>query len=163
MFESINNWIISILSLGIITVFIELIMPNGKNKKYVYVLIGLLTIVTIIDPVISYVSNGEFSTVLEKSFEGFSVTASSDKDLVNDNIVKDRVITSMKNDIKDRLNNKVKDIYILMTDEYETQKISITLDEREGEIDIDSLDEIVDSIIKEYEIDYSQIEIIKEN
>lgn len=161
MFENINNWIVSILNLGIITAFIELIMPNNKNKKYIYILIGLLAIVTIIDPVISYVTNENFASALEESFEGFSVSASSDVVVSSDDIVKEQVLTSMKLDINEKFDNTLKDVYIIMTDEYETEKISIVLDEKE-EIDIDSLNEIVDSIILEYEIDYSKIEVIKE-
>lgn len=161
MFENINNWIVSILNLGIITAFIELIMPNNKNKKYIYILIGLLAIVTIIDPVISYVTNENFASALEESFEGFSVSASSDVVVSSDDIVKEQVLTAMKLDINEKFDNTLKDVYIIMTDEYETEKISIVLDEKE-EIDIDSLNEIVDSIILEYEIDYSKIEVIKE-
>lgn len=161
MINDINNWIISILSLGIIITFIELILPKGKNRKYIYVLIGLLTIITIINPVIKYVTDVDFDKDINKAFEEFTITTSSNYDKVN--LVKDEFKNNLENDIKSKFlksNIIIKDVFINCSDEYVIEKISIYVTKEESKM-VD-INEVIDQIIEEYKIEYSRIEVVRE-
>ena len=161
MLNNINNWVISILSLGIIITFIELIMPKGKNRKYIYVLIGLLTIVTILSPAIKYITNDEFENNITEAFEEFTVTTSSNYDNVN--LVKEQFENNLKDDIISRFKSikiKVNNIFIKVSEEYVIEYININIDKKEESM-LD-INKIIDDIVSEYEIEYSNIEVIEE-
>ena len=161
MIDNINNWVISILSLGIIITFTELIMPKGKNKKYIYVLIGLLTIVTILSPVLKYITNNEFENNITQAFEEFTITTSSNYD--SGNLVKLQFEKKIKDDIINRFkikNVKVNNIYLKISDEYIIEHINININKKE-EVMLD-INKIIDDIVSEYNIEYADIELIEE-
>ena len=161
MLNNINNWVISVLSLGIIITFIELIMPKGKNRKYIYVLIGLLTIVTILNPAIKFITNNEFENNISEIFEEYTISTSTNYDNVD--LVKNQFENTIKNDIVNRFKSKdikVKNVYLKVSDEYLIENITINiLKKEESMLDINK---IIDDIVKEYDIEYSDIEIIEE-
>lgn len=45
MIENFRDWINALLCLGIFTTLIQLIMPKNNIRKYIYSLIGIVTIV----------------------------------------------------------------------------------------------------------------------
>lgn len=56
--ELVRNWIITIVSVIIFVTFIEIIIPDGKSKKYINVVIGLLIIVVILSPLLHIFREG---------------------------------------------------------------------------------------------------------
>ena len=59
MLDTFRNWINMILALGILFTVIRIIVPNTKLKKYIYSLMGIVTIIVILSPVINLVKNGD--------------------------------------------------------------------------------------------------------
>lgn len=57
MINIINTWTQRIVVVVIICTIIEMILPEGKNKKYVKTIIGIYVIFTIISPIISKLNN----------------------------------------------------------------------------------------------------------
>ena len=56
MIEWISRWAEQIVVAVIIATVIEMILPNGNNKKYVKVVIGIYILFTIISPIITKIS-----------------------------------------------------------------------------------------------------------
>lgn len=51
MIENISSWAEQIIVAVIIATLIEMILPNGNNKKYVKAVIGVYILFTIISPI----------------------------------------------------------------------------------------------------------------
>ncbi|MDR5658195.1 stage III sporulation protein AF [Serpentinicella sp. ANB-PHB4] len=107
--EFLRNWIITIISVIIFVTFIEIIIPNNKNKKYINVVVGLLIIVVILNPVMHIYNRGlNFSdTVVQASNELETITThsrvknlESNQDQLIIDIYKSNLIEQMKNRIK---------------------------------------------------------------
>jgi stage III sporulation protein AF len=54
----IKDWIINIIALVLFIVLIEMIIPNGKTRKYVNLVTGFILIIVIINPIIKQFKNG---------------------------------------------------------------------------------------------------------
>lgn len=67
--EVIKNWVVTIMSVIIFITFVEIIIPSGKSKKYINVVVGLLIIVVILNPLLHIFREGvNFSdTVVQAS------------------------------------------------------------------------------------------------
>ena len=57
MINTINIWAQRIIIAVIICTIIEMILPEGNNKKYIKTIIGIYVIFTIISPIISNLNN----------------------------------------------------------------------------------------------------------
>ena len=67
MVEIINSWAQKIIIVIIICTIIEMILPEGKNKKYIKTVIGIYVVFTIISPIISNINTNTLN--LSKHFE----------------------------------------------------------------------------------------------
>lgn len=59
MVEAINSWAQRIIIVIIICTVIEMILPEGKNKKYIKTVIGIYVVFTIISPIITNLNNDQ--------------------------------------------------------------------------------------------------------
>lgn len=59
MVEAINSWAQKIIIVIIICTIIEMILPEGKNKKYIKTVIGIYVVFTIISPIITNLNNDQ--------------------------------------------------------------------------------------------------------
>ena len=50
MLEFIREYAVSIMTVSVLTVLLENILPNDSNKKYIHVVIGLLMMLVILNP-----------------------------------------------------------------------------------------------------------------
>ncbi len=160
MEKEIQNFIISILSLGIITAFIELILPAGKNKKYIYILIGLLAIVTVLSPIINLITNFEFEYDFTSMLQSID-TRQTLNSIDSTDLIKNQFIYTLKEDIDVKLKDKkvlVNEIDILVDEEYNIKKIYIEIAKTES---IANINEVVEYINTEYDISYSSIEVVE--
>ena len=106
MLDTFRNWINMILALGILFTVIRIIVPNTKLKKYIYSLMGIVTIIVILSPVINLIKNGD----LENSFKNIFLNMASAETLnteytnlsnyedVNKNNVKENFKLNVEND-----------------------------------------------------------------
>lgn len=162
MLDVFKNWISSILAIGILFTIIRIILPNSHFKKYIYSLIGIVTVIVIIGPVISAIKSTDIDNmkniILNATNLGSSevnYTNLSNYENVNENNVKKNFISSMENDIKEKLSKNIDnnvDVNIEITDTYNIEKINITL---YGETSFD----ILSFISEEYDIGKDKINL----
>ena len=162
MLDVFKNWISSILAIGIVFTIIRIILPNSHFKKYIYSLIGIVTIIVIISPVISAVKSTNFDNIKDIVLNATNIDSSdvnytnlSNYEDVNENNVKKNFITSVENDIKEKLSSNIDnnvDVNIEITDTYNIEKINITL---YGETSFD----ILSFISEEYDIGKDKINL----
>lgn len=176
MIQTFKIWISALLCLGIFVTFLELIIPNSKFKKYIYVLIGIITVITIVSPLINAYKNDQISSSLNEVTKAMS-NSFSESELPVDNskvqsdqqqLVKQQFIDSIKKDVTDKLTLRginVEDVKVIINDSndsYDIQKITITIKKIDSsKSSIDSVNKVVDYVNQEYDIEYSKIFVIE--
>lgn len=110
--EWMSGWIQGIIIAVIISTIIEMILPEGTSKKYIKVVIGVYILFSIVSPVISKVTGNEFRVSdildLQKYMEKSKESSSIQNQLTNQNQsqIKDIYLSSIKSDIKQKIENK---------------------------------------------------------
>lgn len=96
MINFLKTWCENIVVVLIISVIIEMILPEGKNKKYVQVIIGIYIIFTILNPILTNINikNIDLKEVL-KMEDTRQVSAENNKDEI-----RKIYIDAIKRDIK---------------------------------------------------------------
>ncbi len=172
MIDIFKNWISMMLCLGIFITFVQLIIPKTNLKKYIYSLIGIVTIITIISPIIDVMKNKEIEESVSQVIANISDESNiNESDLdkyknANEDAVRIGFVEGMKSDVTAKLEEKgitVQDIEIFVTDQYNIEKMEVKI----GKIDeekssINSVNEVVKYINNVYELDYSKISVIEE-
>lgn len=103
MIKFINSWAQGIILAVIIATIIEIIIPEGKNKKYVKTVIGLYILFTIIYPLITKISNNKFNfdSIIAKTSKEVSMYDSKVANSIETN-------TYIENTYKNNLKEKIK-------------------------------------------------------
>lgn len=168
MIKAFKIWISSLLCLGIFVTFIELVMPNSKFKKYIYSLVGIIAIITIISPIVNLYKNGDIESSVNKVISAMSKSI-SDNTIDTNNIstasqeelVKNQFIEKLKKDVSDKLTLKgidVENVNISIDDQYNITKININIKKLNSKVaTIDNVNSVVSYINEQYDIDYSKI------
>ena len=110
--EWMSGWIQGIIIAVIISTIIEMILPEGTSKKYIKVVIGVYILFSIVSPVISKVTGNEFRVSdildLEKYTEKSKNSSNMQNQFTNQNQnqIKDIYLSSIKSDIKQKIENK---------------------------------------------------------
>lgn len=169
MIEIFRNWIVALLCLSILIVIIQLVIPKTTLRKYIYTLIGIITVITIISPVVDLLKKQDIKESITDVLSSFNTNDaaisvnSSDLEEKKTGLVKVQFIDSIKQDIKDKLESKnitVKSINVSVDDNYDITKLEIKI--LKSKIGIVSVNEIVKYVNNEYGIDYSKISIVEE-
>lgn len=121
MIENISIWAEQIIVAVIIATLIEMILPNGNNKKYIKAVIGVYILFTIVSPVFGgdvkfNVNEIDYESYLKNSenYQAMSEKLTS----YNDQSVEEIYIANLKHDMKQKLKQQG----------YLVQKITIKLD-----------------------------------
>ena len=103
MIKFINSWAQGIILAVIIATIIEIIIPEGNNKKYVKTVIGLYILFTIIYPLITKISNNKlnFDSIIAKTSKEVSMYDSKVANSIETN-------TYIENTYKNNLKEKIK-------------------------------------------------------
>lgn len=107
MINAMSTWAKSIILAVIVSTIIQMILPEGNNKKYIKTVIGLYILFTIISPIISKISGGNFTIDVSKYENYFNVesTTTASANVIDKNL--DNTYTSsIKADIKNRMKQK---------------------------------------------------------
>jgi len=170
MIETFKNWISALLCIGIFISILELILPKSKIKKYIYVLVGIVTTITIISPGINLLKRDDIAKSVSSVVDNFSsnVNINNSTDLDEnkknqENIVKNQFIDSLKKDIESNLTSRgvnVTEVYISLAENYDVQKIQVKTKSLSG-ASLSEVSKVVEYINSEYDIDYSKIEVIE--
>ena len=137
--EWINGWIQGIIIAIIISTIIEMILPEGNSKKYIKVVIGVYILFSIVSPVISKLTGSEFRVSDIFDLDEYIETSKNSSSLQNQledqnqNQIKELYLSSMKNDIKEKIQNKgylVNDVEIEVEndEQYSLKKISLQVE-----------------------------------
>ncbi len=101
-----NSWAQGIILAVIIVTILEMIVPEGKNKKYIKIVMGVYITFTIISPIISKAVGSDFNIDLNK-YENLlnQNTEITDTNIgdINDKNIEDLYLTTIKNNIKKEL------------------------------------------------------------
>lgn len=73
MLEFIRHWVINIVALVLFIVIIEMLLPNGKMKKYVGIATGTVLIIAVITPVIE-LFGGDFDFAAAQTSTGNTIS-----------------------------------------------------------------------------------------
>lgn len=172
MIEIFRNWIVAMLCLGILVVIVQLVVPKTNLRKYIYSLIGIVTVITIVSPIVDVLKNGNVSDSISSVHD--SISSNEDTITVNSNGVQDKqnellkvqFIDNLKSDIMFKLAHKdveVNDINISVDDDYNITKIEVKISKINVEkTNLNSVNEVIKYINSEYDIDYSKISVIEE-
>ena len=160
-----------LLCLGIFVTIIRLVIPKNNLRKYIYSLIGIITIIALVSPLIDIFKNNDMQdsikSVLSNLDEQENVNVDTEKySNVKEEAVKKSFIQSIKNDVKSKLEGKsivVKSVDVFISDNYDIEKIEINIEKIDtSKASISSVTQIVKYINEEYDIGYSKIEVIEE-
>ena len=105
MIDLFRNWISVLLCLGIFVTIIRLVIPKNNLRKYIYSLIGIITIIALVSPLIDIFKNNDMQdsikSVLSNLDEQENVNVDTEKySNVKEEAVKKSFIQSIKNDVK---------------------------------------------------------------
>ena len=110
MIAFLKSWANQIIVAVIIATIFEMLLPNGNNKKYIKMIIGLYVLFTIIQPIITKVTrnNIDISDFNYKKYFNEDVLESSSQDFEDNNskLIKQAYIDNIKSDIKTKLKQK---------------------------------------------------------
>ena len=109
-----NSWAQGIILAVIIVTILEMIVPEGKNKKYIKIVMGVYITFTMISPIITKVTGNNFELDVSKY-----------EDLFNSNSMQGA------NEITSINNQSIENLYLkteLDKEGYESKKINITAD-----------------------------------
>ena len=172
MIEIFRNWIVAMLCLGILIVIVQLIIPKTNLRKYIYSLIGIVTVITIVSPIVDVLKTGNVSSSISSVLD--SMTSNEDTITVNSDGLQDKqnellkvqFIENLKSDVMFKLAHKdveVNNINISVDDDYNITKIEVKIAKINVEkTSLNSINEVVKYINSEYDIDYSKISVIEE-
>lgn len=171
---AIRGFIEQIIYLAIVTIIIELILPKGNTKKYVYSILSLFLLLNLISPVINIIRDLDMQSIYQDVLDNISIgREQKNEDAIavfaeykNEKItneLKEQMIKDIQNKLTN-MNVEIKDIDIDLNETYDIEKIRI---------DIENLDylganrdkKILDIILileNEYELKSNSIIITEE-
>lgn len=109
MIENISVWAEQIIIAVVIATLIEMILPEGNNRKYIKAVIGVYILFTIISPILKNNGNLNFNNIdYESYFKENETYKTMSESLTsnNDNSVEEIYINNLKQDMKQKLKEK---------------------------------------------------------
>lgn len=161
--EFLNNWLQGIVVAVVIASIIQMILPNGNNKKYIKVVLGIYVVFQIITPVVNkfFNSNFEISSLIDidsytKKMETYEVSSQNTNiDKTNEDSIKQIYVANLEKDIKAKLEDKeylIKDVEVQVEDNekydiksmkiYLKEVVNSTKEEAENNIHINEVEKI---------------------
>lgn len=150
MIEWLKIWVNQIIIAVIIAVVFELILPNGKNKKYIKMIINLYVLFAILNPIISKITNQKFSNLNEFDYsQYFSNTTQASSTVDTNYIIESTYEKSLKEDIQKKL----------QSEGYKASSISININKDKNDEKYGSITKITIAIQDNKEKENSNITI----
>lgn len=109
MITFIKEWANQIIVAVIIATIFEMLLPNGNNKKYIKMVIGIYVLFTLIQPIASKITGKkiEISTNYEKYFdEDILETSSNNFENNNSKLIEEAYINNIKQDVQAKIEQK---------------------------------------------------------
>lgn len=162
MISFLSSWAEQVILAVIIATILELILPNGKNKKYVQMVIGVYVLFNIISPIIKNKEKLVFSEIdLDKYITTSTKVEQSSMDARLEKIYLDELENNIKSKFK---NTGIEIIKCTIDAELDTTKKNAgihSIDVKVKNVDDEKkISKIKQEIIEEYEISEDKIKII---
>lgn len=109
MINFIKTWANQIIVAVIISTIFEMILPNGNNKKYIKMIIGIYVLFTLIQPIASKITGKEItiSANYKKYFnEDILKTSSNNFENNNSKLIQQAYIDNIKQDVGAKIQQK---------------------------------------------------------
>ena len=116
MVKFINSWAQGIVLAVIIATIIEIILPEGNNKKYVKTIIGIYILFSIVYPLFTKISNKSInidSIIASANEEISKYETNTNINLETDSYIENTYKARIENDIKDRFLEKGYEVNLL--------------------------------------------------
>ena len=125
-----NNWVQGIVIAVIITVIIEMILPEGNSKKYIKIVLGIYVVFSIIAPIIGNITGGSFEVSSIINMDKYAKELGTYEEMTkhrniensNNKNIKNTYIIKLKEDINTKLESKG----------YTTRKIELNIEDEES-------------------------------
>ena len=171
MVEIFKGWVSAMLCIGIFMSFIQLIIPKTNLKKYIYSLIGIVTIITVVSPVVNLLKNKNMEESVSQVIANISSDNVEEIDTQEytektEETIRQTFALNMKKDIQNKLEEKgivVKTIDMFLTDQYNVEKLEICIDKiNVKRTSLENVTDVVKYINEQYDLDFSKIQVIEE-
>lgn len=106
MVSFINSWAQGIILAVIVATIIEIILPDGNNKKYVKTIIGIYILFVIVYPLISKITNIDIDSITAVAEQEISKYENNNIELETNAYIEDVYISNMEEDIKQKIKEK---------------------------------------------------------
>lgn len=177
MVSFINSWAQGIILAIIIATIIEIVLPDGKNKKYIKTIIGIYVLFSIIYPIITKISNKQINlnSVVDAANTKMSSYQNNDIQAIDTNAY---IEETYKGRIEEELENKINEkgfnvdslnLYIETEDEsrYGTINSIVLQISKNNKINTQTVNNYINSVndVEEINIDLSNSSnsIVEEN
>lgn len=145
---TLKSFIEQIIYISIVLIIIEIIMPKGNTKKYVYVVLSLFLLLNILSPVINILKDADIQNVLDNVIQTISGNVETEN-TINVSEFTEYKNTKLKKELENRLTSDIK-IKLLELD-IEVKEVNVKLDKDNNfkgiEIVIANLEHLGDSKI----------------
>lgn len=132
MIDSLNHFTTTLICTVMMAMLIKMIIPDGKNKKYILFVCGIITSLVLLEPLLSFM-NLDINEVLaknEEQYEEYKVDENLYKETVQDSYDK-KMITDVINRLKENGYN-VDNVKIEYDSFYRPIKMYLDLEDGEG-------------------------------
>lgn len=158
--EWVSSWIQGIIIAVIISTIIEMILPEGTSKKYIKVVIGIYILFSIISPAISKITGNNFKISYVFDLDEYIETSKNSGTLQNkltnqnENQIKEIYISSIKNDIKEKVENKGYNVKSIKVDvendeQYTIKNINLQIEkEKNNDTEDKNTNQVVEAVNK---------------
>lgn len=172
--ENLREFLEQIIFIAITLIFIELILPKGNTKKYIYVILSLFVLLNVISPIVDIINDADMQNIYDDVLGKLSTAKEEDiaKDIaVFSEYKKGKVEESMHNELKkditeklSNMNIELKDIKFSLNDNYSFENLEITIDNLDylGENKKIKISDIITTLEKEYNLQNNVIKITEE-
>jgi len=137
MIEIFRQWAFSIVSIGILFTIIKLIVPETNMKKYIYSIIGIVTVIAIFKPIIE--NKGKINIekialdvtdIISQGSEKYNYTDISNYEEINKNNVKEEFKKKLEKDMLEKLKNEEENnnisVNVKITKDYNIEEVDIS-------------------------------------
>lgn len=151
MINNINSWTSKIIIATVITIIIQMILPNGKNKKYIEIVSSLYILYVILNPILNIDKNVSILDIKA------TIAGMASGEYVSQDDVAKSYILGMENSLKakiEELGYKVDYIQFYITADYTSiAKIEVKMI-KDSEFD---KNKIINLILENFQLDKSNI------
>jgi stage III sporulation protein AF len=152
MISKINAWAGSIIIAVMISIIIEMLLPNGSNKKYVKVISGLYILYIIVSPFFKVDIDSSIENIESVINKDYAVATFSENDL------KESYILSLENALKTKIEDlgySVENVEFSVTSDY-SEVVKIKVKMKNENYDKSKIEKI---ILEEYDIEKKNLSI----